>query len=373
MNEKIDRLTSWVKDEKVGPLSLEIWPTNRCNLKCKMCGTWASRRRLEERGMKYNLDEEKKNEVSKKRLLKLIEEAKGLGVRECLLTGGGEPLIRKHLSMQLMKKIKEYGMFGNINTNGTLISSENVKKIIKMEWDMMMFSVDSPDPEDNDYIKGVKESFERVRKILLHFKEYKKKIHSKKPKIVFNTVLTNKIYNRLGEMIEFASEVGCEDITFIPLIIYDELVKTLELNENENKIFQQKVPRVIKLSEKLGVHTNLPTLYSNLNESMDEKIMIEIKNSPNDLTHSPCFEPFLHFLVKGNGEATACCMLENSPENIKRRSLEDTWFGEYFTELRRKIINRSLPKECKNCVFSQFIRNKQTREELKVNLFKKPI
>lgn len=91
MEERIERLRKW-SENKVGPFIVEIWPTNRCNLKCIMCGTWANRRRLEEKEIKYNPKEEMKSEVSEKRLIKLVEEANDLDAREFLITGGGENL-----------------------------------------------------------------------------------------------------------------------------------------------------------------------------------------------------------------------------------------------------------------------------------------
>jgi len=296
MEEKIERLLKWSKNKTSGPYLLEVWPTNRCNLRCLMCGTWASRRRLEEEGIPYNPKEEMKQEVTDIRFLELVDEANELGVKRCLLTGGGEPFIRKELTLDLMEKIKEYGMFGNINTNATLISDDDVKRIIDMEWDMVMVSIDAPDPETNDFIRGLNGAFHRIKRTLLNFKREKKRVGSEKPRIVFNTVLTNRIHDKIGKMIRFAHQTGCEDITFIPLIVYDEKVRILEMNSN--------------------------------------------------------------------GEATACCMLENSPENIKRKSMRDIWFGRYFTSLRRDFINKNIRMECKNCVFSQYVRNGEIRRML---------
>lgn len=364
MEEKIERLLKWSKNKTSGPYLLEVWPTNRCNLRCLMCGTWASRRRLEEEGIPYNPKEEMKQEVTDIRFLELVDEANELGVKRCLLTGGGEPFIRKELTLDLMEKIKEYGMFGNINTNATLISDDDVKRIIDMEWDMVMVSIDAPDPETNDFIRGLNGAFHRIKRTLLNFKREKKRVGSEKPRIVFNTVLTNRIHDKIGKMIRFAHQTGCEDITFIPLIVYDEKVRILEMNSEEREEFKKNIKKNIMLSEKLGINTNLESVIFTTVERMNERIMEEMYNSPKDLAHSPCFEPFLHFLVKANGEATACCMLENSPENIKRKSMRDIWFGRYFTSLRRDFINKNIRMECKNCVFSQYVRNGEIRRML---------
>jgi MoaA/NifB/PqqE/SkfB family radical SAM enzyme len=364
MEERVERLKKWLKD-KAGPFLIEIWPTNRCNLNCMMCGTWANRRKLEERGIKYNPVEEMKSEVSEDGLIKLVEEAKRLNAKEFLITGGGEPFIRKNTTLKLMKEIKVGGLFGNLNTNGTLLTEEDVNEIVEISWDMIMFSIDAPDAEIHDNIRGVKGSFEKTKKNLLAFKKAKKSLRSDKPKIVFNTVLNNKIYDKIDKLIEFASKVDCEDITFIPLIPYDELARKIELNDYQKLKLEKNIKKLVDISKKFGISTNLDKLnFSISGGKMNKAIFEEIKNSPKDLVHSPCFEPFLHFLIKANGEATFCCMLENSPENIKDRYLKEIWFGEYFAEQRKNFINKIIRDECKFCVFSQFIRNKEIRKEL---------
>jgi MoaA/NifB/PqqE/SkfB family radical SAM enzyme len=364
MEEKIERLKMWLKG-KAGPFLIEIWPTNRCNLRCIMCGTWANRRKMEEKGIKYNPNEEMKNEVSEERLLNLVEESKELGAREFLITGGGEPFIRKTTTLKLMEKIKALNLFGNLNTNGTLLTKGDINKIIDIEWDMMMFSIDAPDANTHDYIRGLRGCFEKAKENLLLIKKEKKKLKKEKPKIVFNTVLSNKIYDKIDKLIEFASEVGCEDITFIPLIPYDEQARKIELSEKQKLRLEEKKENLIKISKKFGINTNLAELnFSVLSDRMSEAILKEIENSPKDLIHSPCFEPFLHLLVKANGETTFCCMMENSPENIKEKSLEQIWFGDYFNEQRRNFINKNVRKECEFCVFSQFTRNREIRGEL---------
>jgi MoaA/NifB/PqqE/SkfB family radical SAM enzyme len=368
MNEKINRLASWMSGKKVGPLSLEIWPTNRCNLKCKMCGTWANRRKMEKSGKKYNEFEEMKNEVPKERLIKLIEEAKELDVKECLITGGGEPFVRKELTLDLMEKIKFLEMFGNINTNGTLLKEKDIIKILEMDWDMMMFSVDAPDAKNHDYIRGVKGTFGRIKKNLLLFKHQKKKLKKDKPLIVFNAVLSNRLFGKIEKLIKFASRVNCENITFIPIIPYDKLAEELEMSKDQKVKLQTEIAKLIKISDRLGVKTNLNELNFSIQSEMKELILKEVKNSPMDIPHSPCFEPFLHFLVKANGETTFCCMVEDSKENIKEKSLREIWFGRYFKKCRKDFINKKIKEECRYCVFSQFMRNKEIREVLSLKL-----
>lgn len=364
MDERSKRLKSWY-EKKVGPFSIEIWPTNRCNLKCAMCGTWANRRKLEGRGIRYDVNEEIKNEISEKKLINLVGEAKRIEVREFLITGGGEPFVRRNTTLTLMKEIKSGSMFGNLNTNGTLLKKEDLNEIVEIGWDMMMISVDGHDSKTHDAIRGSTGSFEKIKENLMYLKKSKKISRSDKPKIVFNTVLNNKIYDKIGKLIEFASRANCDDITFIPLIPYDQASKKIELNNHQKLKLEKNIDNLINISKKFEVKTNLNGLDLSVSSGqMDVTINDEIKNSPKDLTHSPCYEPFLHLLIKANGESTFCCMIENSPENIKEKSLKEIWFGNYLIRQRVNFVNKVITEECKYCVFPQFLRNRQIREEL---------
>jgi len=368
MEDKIKKLLEWSTGKKVGPLSIEIWPTNRCNLKCAMCGTWASRRRLEKAGVHYNPQNEINSELSDERVIEIIKESIELGAKNFLITGGGEPFVRRDATLKMILEIKKHSLFGNLNTNGTLISDEDALQIVKMEWDIIMFSVDGHNAEVHNYIKNVSGSFEKVVETLKKFKELKKEFGFDKPKIVFNTVVTNKNYNNLFEIIEFASTVGCEDITFIPLIVYDEYIKSLGLDETQNSEFYNLIPSSVDKSKELGINTNLEDIRNQFIEDttkMDDVILSEIKSLPGrEFASLPCFQPFLHLLIKPDGEVTCCCMVDSLKDNLKNKSLKEIWYGKKFEYFRNKFLEKELPEDCKTCVFSQFVRNKELRTKL---------
>lgn len=369
MEEKIKRLKKWAEGEKTGPLSLEIWPTNRCNLHCIMCGTWASRRKAEEKGIIYDPKEEMKRELPDEVWLKIVNEAFKLDIKEFLITGGGEPLMRKELTLKIMEKIKENEGYGTLNTNGTLITSQDIQKIISIGWDMVIFSIDGPDKNTHDFIRGVNGTFEKVKKVLFEFKKQKEKLKTEKPKVVFNTVVLNKNFEKLCKLVEFASSVDCESITFIPLIAFDNTVKKYKLNLIQRLRFNRKINEIENLASKLGVHTNIRELKEKQirdTEKMDKLVMEKIKSFSRGFKSLPCFEPFLHLLITPEGRATCCCMLAGKgiKGNFAVRNLKDVWFGEWFSKLREQFLNRKIPKDCGTCVFSQFVRNEKLREEL---------
>lgn len=369
MENKIKRLLDWSNNERPGPYSIEIWPTNRCNLKCKMCGTWARRREDEKSGIFYNPEEESNNELSDELLMSITKTTIEMGAKRFLITGGGEPFVRKEITLEIMQKIKKNELFGNLNTNGSLLSENDIRKIVNIDWNMIMFSIDGPDAETHDYIRGVKGAFERTYKNLKKIQMLKEKLNKEVPKIVFNTVITNRNYEKIEDIIKLADDVGCEDITFIPLIAYDETIEKLKLNDSESRKLQNSIKELISLSNNLSINTNLEDIRKEGIESsndMNNKIMKMIDSSPNDnIIFSPCYQPFLHLLIKPNGDVSCCCMMESFQDNLKKNNLREIWYGKIFNKMRQNFLNKKIPDDCKTCVLSQYVNNRDIRKNLK--------
>ena len=366
MNEQISRLIKWSKPETSTPYSIEIHPTNLCNLNCLMCGTrYAYRQKIKEKPS-FKPEHEIPFEITKERWLKLVDEAYKLNVKKWLITGGGEPMLRKYITLSLIKKIKDYGMYGNMNTNGALFTMEDAEKVVLSEWDMIMFSIDGVG-KTHDFIRNVPGTFDKVFKTMMNFKNLKKKYKKNNPQIIFNSVIKNKNYNALSDIIKLSHKVGCQDITFIPLIKFGEFGIKLDLSENEKKAFEKSLPSLIKLAAKYDINTNLESFSpSTLDDTSNmDKVIMEKSKKEKGFLAVPCYEPFLNLVIRMDGKISPCCMLVNHEENIKNKSLKEIWQGNYFTGLREQLRSEELPQGCKTCVHSQFMHNQELREELR--------
>ena len=160
-----DHLLLWEKHGWAPPYRMHICLTDHCNLECLACWRFAPEHR---NNLSYP-----RNETSDIRLLKLIDEAVGLGVKEIELTGGGEPFVRRNLARELMKRIKEAGLRGTITTNGTLLSYDDIRLMVDLGWDEVIISLDGPTAEINDKLRPPKGSFNKTLETITSFKKYK--------------------------------------------------------------------------------------------------------------------------------------------------------------------------------------------------------
>lgn len=128
------------------PLYASYIVTNRCNLRCNFCDSWRMN----------------KPELPTKKALIAIDEVCRLGVA-LFDFGGGEPLLRKDLSL-LAKRASSYGCIVGMDTNGTLLKSNEVSEIADA-FDVVLVSLDGP-RQVHDKRRGVCGTFNKAVKAI---------------------------------------------------------------------------------------------------------------------------------------------------------------------------------------------------------------
>jgi MoaA/NifB/PqqE/SkfB family radical SAM enzyme len=352
MDEKIARLLEWAKGNKAPPFTLDINPTDKCNFKCLHC--W--QRAFKKIDSSYELSDEK--------LIEIVREALKFGVKEFEITGGGEPMMRRKLVLKLMEIIKKGGGFGNITTNGSLFDLKSIKKILKINWDRITFSLDGPDAKSNDAIRG-KDNFEKVMEVIELLNQMKMKMGKNLPIIKFNVVINKKNYDKIEEMVKLAKTVNCSIIHFDSLTIHSEYGKKLKLNKKEERKFEKNAKVAKELAEKFGIFTDVDFLTKDLIEKSNEMdVVLKDESDSKNFFSLVCYEPWWHLVIKTDGSAQPCCLYDEKEENVKNKSLREIWFGSYFEKIRNNMRKKQFSKYCSICNAGQVFENRRIRSEM---------
>jgi sulfatase maturation enzyme AslB (radical SAM superfamily) len=115
---------------------IQIHPTLRCNLFCKHCYSSSA--------------PEKKEGLSSRALVKILEQAVPLGYNVVSLSGG-EPFLYNELE-QLVTASRSLGYFNSVTTNGMLLRSQRAGRILR-QLDLVAVSVDGKQ-EAHDLMRG---------------------------------------------------------------------------------------------------------------------------------------------------------------------------------------------------------------------------
>jgi MoaA/NifB/PqqE/SkfB family radical SAM enzyme len=345
MKKEVYRIKKWMNNEKPGPLTIELLFGHGCNQNCKFC----SMHNGKEKPLKnYKL----KGILKKNNYKKIIDECNELGVERIQLSGEGEPLFNKRLTMNLMKRIKNYGIYGYLNTNGVMFSERDIKNLVKNKWDMILFSVMSPDAATHDYLVGLSGAFDKVIHNIKRFNYWKEKLKTDKPEMEIKMVLTNRNYDKIEKMVLLCQDLDLH-FRLDSLIIFHEKGKKLNLNEKQKKEFKKELKKAIELSKKRNLRFNisneiLDNIYSKRTEKNEITKLQKEKNNKNKFISASCYLPWLRILINSRGFTGPCgfCYTE---DNVKEKSLKNIWLGKAYNKLRQDRLNQILGKDCSIC------------------------
>jgi len=367
MEEKIRRIVEWSKGTPQGPISIHLDTTNRCNQKCRFC--W---QRSHKRSGLVNI----KNELSEKKLLQIVREAAGLGVKEWLISGGGEPLVRTDTTVAVMKEIKKHSMLGDMITNGTIMDDNHIADIVESGWDIIRFSINATTANEHDFLVDLEGAFDKVIANIKKINEMKRESGNNKPEIGFNTVINSKNYSQFPEIIELLHKLGGTLINVQTVILYSEEEKKWTLDDAQQKQLQTFIKSAVKKAEKYKIKNNLESYLeenivkkSNEMGKMNELVNGEIEKGKdkNNFLGAFCYEPWYLVTIRADGTVGSCRLFGDNGDNIHNKTLKEIWYGEYFKNARKTLLTGGA-SFCSKCGANEFLENRRIRSELAANL-----
>jgi len=131
------------------PIGGKLELTYHCNLRCDFCYTDSPRRTLARTA-----------EMSDEDWLGIVEQAIELGVIEAVVTGG-EPLLRRELTLEVVERLTSAGVMTVLNTNGWF-ADEEVADRLAATGARVHVSIDGVSAELHDASRGVPGSWRRA-------------------------------------------------------------------------------------------------------------------------------------------------------------------------------------------------------------------
>lgn len=124
---------------RVPPGPVVIWNLiRRCNLQCKHCYSISG-------------DVDFPGELSTAEVFTVMDDLKAFRV-PVLILSGGEPLLRPDI-FDISRRAKDMGFYVGLSTNGTMISTDNIRRIADIGYDYCGISID-----------GLRETHEKFRR-----------------------------------------------------------------------------------------------------------------------------------------------------------------------------------------------------------------
>lgn len=312
-----------------------FFPTNRCNLKCKMC--W-----------RHHFEFNPGDEIPDERLLTLVDECADLGVKGWSIAGGGDPMMRASLVLRMCERIRQRDMQGMLITNALLLKTEHLQKFIEIGWTDIQCSLEGPTAAINDPLRG-NGTFQRATDVMRQCAQMRHDAGAQFPKLSFYSTLTKDNYSSLVEMVELTQRLGCDN--FRAGLATGDWCKELLLEPRHLKALPGIVARAERRARELGIGVDLyPVLKEPSWLEFRDQLMDILLGKRIGISNALCFDPWYSLAVLADGRIGPCCCSwhEDAPK-ITDAPLRELWFGPYFTKAREEIAANRPLDFCNQC------------------------
>lgn len=343
----------FLNGKSMGPITVVLEITSRCNLRCKFCWLWGG----SGIGKKY-----RKEEMSTEEVKNVIDNFPT--TVQVVYIAGGEPFVVKDI-IEIVRYIKSKGLICNLTTNGLLIN-DKISEIIDSGLDQINVSIDGT-KDVHDSIRGEGTFDQTVGNVKLLVSE-KKKRKNMTPIIKVNTTITPSNYSNLVDIVRMFSGLGVDRVTLQQSWFTSEKLAHAHKNsmkqffnidcnaifgyvnekisEIDETILDEQLNKVKAFSDRNGIYLKLwPDLHiMGLTYSDYKDVSKIIKKN--------CSHPWYVANVKPNGDMVPCTdyyIPEYIIGNLKSNSMKDLWNSSKFIVFRKKLKQCSIFPGCRRC------------------------
>lgn len=324
------------------PETINIYPTDRCNLECSMC---------------FEKSRNPHPEMALESWIRIIEQIKKFYPRIHL--SGGEPFLYPEIR-GLLSHIRKCGLFVAITTNGTFLT-KYAQEIIDMQINELHVSIDGP-KDVHDNIRGVAGTFDQIIEGLMEIKKIEKK--GTHPIIRINSMINFSNTDIMKKMIKLASDIDAESIQFLhPLFVDTQGLTT------HRQFLQKHLNRDLNYWQYADIACDRPQNFTTAYDVLeglkkDRTLPVEIfprfeleqmtayynlDNRFYSTYRGMCRAMWNTATILASGEVESC------PDYVlgtcKEDSFHTLWNNEKMRILRRRIRNRNFFAVCRACCF----------------------
>jgi len=294
-------------------LVLEI--TDRCNLKCEYC---------------YVPDRKPVGDMEGRQILDILVQARALGTRHVILSGG-EPLLHANI-LDIIGMVHGMGFQVHITSNGTVLDTALAAALARVGAQVTV-SIDGASAISSDRLRG-KGTFAAALRSVDLLKEHG----------VFTSMRMTVVKDNLGDVggyIRLARSRGVDRCIFERMTpvgrgrgLRDEVIDAAQLRS-----LLAEMKENLSLGPAVGTNDPLWIFF--------REALIEKKKDRRSIS-AGCTAGVAAYCVRPDLSVTGCPRLPVSCGSLTRQSLAEIWEQ---SEVFRNLRNRSLFQKCAECGF----------------------
>jgi MoaA/NifB/PqqE/SkfB family radical SAM enzyme len=318
------------------PVCLYLEVTNRCNLLCTTCPrTYA--------------ELEPPADISWDLFVKIVDQLPGL--TRAVLHGVGEPMLVKNLP-QMVRYLKDRGVYVLFNTNGTVLNEKNGRALIAAGLDELRVSLDASNAKSYIKVRG-KNYFDRILKNVKAFRGLQEREGHAKPAVSAWLTGMRETVEELPAFVRVAADIGVKEVYLQRLVFFDR--DTIGLAQPDQALFEKmNGEEAIHLNEAEAVAKSLGIKFSASGAASEPGMSLKKKG---DSPWSLCRRPWTVMYFTANGRALPCCIAPFSQHGYENYTLGDAtqetlreiWNGARYRSFREGLLSDQPPQACASC------------------------
>lgn len=242
-------------------------------------------------------------ELSKEEAVRAIEQSQDLGVTIIAFTGG-EPLLRPDI-YELIASVNQRKAMPIMFTNGLLLDGEAAERLAAAGLYTLFVSIDSPDPEEHDRLRGMPGLFDAAVEGLRRVKE--KGVFVGISSYATRTATARGMYRRLYRL---AQELGVHDV-----ILFDAVPTGNMLRDSSELLSPQQRQEITEFAEQIFRTSTVPPFCSQSWQNSVEGYLSGIG----------CLAGNIQFYLSAYGDMAPCDFTPLAFGNIREEPLAAIW------------------------------------------------
>ena len=317
------------------PVCLYLETTNRCNLLCETCP-----RTFE--------DLEPPADMSWDLFTRIVDQFPK--VERVVLHGVGEPMMVRELP-QMVRYLKDRGIYVLFNTNGTLLNLRKGKELIDAGLDELRVSLDAAEPAAFKIVRGL-DMVDRIVSNVREFTAMQRDGNLTLPRVSLWLTGLRETVAQLPAFVRLAHDLGVTEV-YLQRLVY--FAGGQGLARAESSLFARghadetaMIHQAEQLAQELGIR---------FNASGATEPGTSLQRKTADQPWSLCRRPWTLMYFTANGRALPCCIAPFSMRgydsftlgDATQQTLREIWNGPQYREFRRALLSEHPKPSCANC------------------------
>lgn len=331
-NNLFNPLKKYIHQPGEPKLQVRMDITNKCNLMCKMCNYPFTAKEP-----KYDMEPE---------VFQKIADQIFPYVEWVALSCQYEAFMSKYIDEILEIASKSSCSRLGIATNAILLTDKRIKQVLENpSIETLTISIDGGTKETYESIR-INAKWDKLIENLQKLSQQKGSDKTKRPALIFNTVLMKSTVKELPELVKLAANLG---IIRVQAIRYVTINKELDEEISDWESVIDILLESKKIAHNNGIELFLPIEDYRLDIERNTKKEAECNVAQIGKFSSYCEAPWSGLQIFPNGDIYPCGFWDKPFGNIKTQDFLEIWNSKPYLELRKSLTMFKLDHKCIIC------------------------